>query len=115
MEKKIRIMRRVLAVVVWAALIVSAGIKGEYSIIIGIAIGSLIGLSIRKKAEPDERDVQMDLLASYGALSAIFALVFVMLAVEKGNPPALQAYRTILYAGAIFWALFTVLLKKIWK
>jgi hypothetical protein len=115
MENKIRLMRKAAAGLMFAAAGASVWLRDGYGALIAAGIGVLIGLSLRKKKESDERDIQVEMLSNYVALAAVMAFAIVMQAVTQGDPAVAQAYSYMLYVFIVSWAASNLIFRKSWN
>lgn len=119
MEKRIKIMEKVVLGAMMLALVVSGGLRGNYIdgliTAVAVVIGLAIGRALRGKPEPDERETQVGLMVSHAAFAAVTVFVIVMLALNHGMEAARQAYLNVLYAMLIAWFFSLVFFKKVWK
>lgn len=115
MENKIRLMRKIVTGLMFAAAGVSVWLRDGYAALIAVGIGVLIGLSLRRKKESDERDIQVEMLSNYVAMAAVMAFAIIMQAVVGGDPAVSQAYSYMLYVFIVSWAASTLIFRKVWS
>ena len=115
MENKIRLMRKAAAGLMFSAAGLSVWLRDGYAALIAVGVAVLIALSLRKKKESDERDIQVEMLSNYVALAAVMAFAIIMQAVVGGDPAVSQAYSYMLYVFIVSWAASTLVFRKSWN
>ena len=114
MEKKIRIMRKVLNVLMLAALVVSFAIHSGYAGAIAGMIGVGIGLALKKRTqeEPDEMALQGELFSVYVASSVVMAFLIIMSAAHGETRLLRNPYFQVMCVWLAAWGGFKLLQKK---
>ncbi|MDD2805485.1 MAG: hypothetical protein PHV33_08020 [Elusimicrobiales bacterium] len=108
-------MRKLVAGLMFAAAGVSVWLRDGYGALVAVGVGVLIGLSLRKKKESDERDIRVEMLSNYAAMAAVMAFAIVMQAVVGGDPAVAQAYSYMLYVFIVSWAASNLIFRKAWN
>lgn len=116
MGNKIRLMRKVFTIASSVVVIAALGLNGHYALMAGLIIGTLIGLAFRKKRpEPDDQDLQMELLANYIAAFVVISFLVVMMVRNMQLQMFANPYWQVLIVWLAAWAGSTFILKRVWK
>jgi drug/metabolite transporter (DMT)-like permease len=110
MEKKVKLMGNVMGVLIVISVIASFAIKGAYLAAGLIAIAIAVFVMAARKAsyqEPDERDIQLSLLACYGAFGVSICFTAVMQAVSPEGARFYQNVQSVMVVSLlVFMAIF---------
>ncbi|MEW5906241.1 MAG: DUF2178 domain-containing protein [Elusimicrobiota bacterium] len=111
MEKKVKMMGNIMGVLIVISVLSSMVIKGAY-LLAGVVAAAVIafGLALRKvkHPEPDEREVQLSLLACYGAFGITVCFTAIMQAV---SPEGARFYGNVQNVLVVSLLVFMALLR----
>lgn len=117
MERKIRVMRKVLNALMIAALTAGLWVNGGYASVIAFVVVFALGLALRGKQrpEPDEMALQAELFSNYVASAVVVAFLIVMQARWSGGSTWENPYFQVMCVWLLAWGGFNLVLKKVWK